>query len=199
MDAYAAVYVDRGEHLDSGPRSIPHQLEFIRRIAAPRGQTIEFIGIDIIVDNPHRVDIDALVAEAHRLARAALADSTSEVEYYIVALTPEAPGEDPRDAPDSARSRVAGIAARGRRAAGQSNPPLPMPVVAGDPRAERVPFRDLVDAYAAAHRLPKRAVFNRVAKATGQSLSDVVDRYYERNQGYVWSTKADPPTSERSH
>jgi hypothetical protein len=196
MDAYAAVYVDRGEHLDSGPRSIPHQLEFIRRIAAPRGQTIEFIGIDIIVDNPHRADIDALLAEAHRLAHAALAEASSEVEYYIVTLTPEAPGEDPRDAPDSARSRVAARAARDPQAAAQNNPPLPMPVVAGDPRAERVPFRDLVDAYAAAHQLPKRAVFKRVAKATGQSLSDIVDRYYERNQGYVWSTRENPPSDE---
>ena len=60
MDAYAAVYVDRGEHLDSGPRSIPHQLEFIRRIAAPRGQTIEFVGMvaeGLLRDNVGGVDL----------------------------------------------------------------------------------------------------------------------------------------------
>jgi hypothetical protein len=124
VDAYAVVSVDRGEQLGRGRRSIPRQLRGARRVAASRGLAIEFVGIDIVVDGEQRREIDALVAEAERLAQAALAELSRGAEFYVVAITRETPKDDPRAAPDSARSA---LALRAGARAGTSSPDTPAP------------------------------------------------------------------------
>ena len=104
MDVCAAVYVNRGERLRSGKNSLVRRFGLIRDLAAARGEAIDFVGIDLIVDQAHRSEIDTLISETQRLAHEVLPEASS-ADVYVVAIPAEtADGDDPQNTPGSALS-----------------------------------------------------------------------------------------------
>jgi hypothetical protein len=115
FNAYVAVYLDRGERLNSGKGSLPDQLASIRKQATDRGLTLgQLVGIDVIVGPRQTGKIEEFVTEAERLAHAAFADDPAERTYYVVGLVAKTTRADPRDDPHSARSVITSMIEKGQ-------------------------------------------------------------------------------------